>query len=146
MKVIYHSRSPKQVDYPAQQVPMEQLLAQSDIVSLHCPQTQETTGLMNAERLSLMKDSAILINTARGGLIDEPALAAALNTGKLFGAGLDVLSTEPPKPENPLLTARNCRLTPHVAWATLEARARLIQILEENVRAFIAGNPINVVN
>jgi glycerate dehydrogenase len=127
-------------------VGLEELFRRSDVISLHCPLTPETTGLVNAERLRLMKPSAFLINTGRGPLVDERALADALNSGRIAGAGLDVLSSEPPPADHPLLTARNCCITPHIAWATRAARQRLLNIAVENVRAFLAGTPQNVVN
>jgi glycerate dehydrogenase len=126
-------------------VDLETLFRQSDVVSLHCPLTSETKHLINAQRLSWMKPSAFLLNTSRGQLVDENALAAALNSGKLAGAGLDVLSEEPPPANNLLLTARNCVITPHLAWATKAARSRLMQAAVENVRAFLRGKPQNVV-
>lgn len=125
---------------------LDELFARSDVVSLHCPLTPETAGLVNAERLRLMKPSAFLINTSRGGLIDERALADALNEGRIAGAGLDVLSVEPPPPDNPLLRARNCVITPHNAWATQAARRRLMQTAVDNLQAFAAGVRRNVVN
>jgi len=121
------------------------LFAASDVVSLHCPLTPATQGIIHRETLSFFKPTAYLINTARGPLIDEPALAEALNSGKLAGAGLDVLSVEPPLPDNPLLTARNCLITPHVAWASVAARRRLMQVAVENVRAFLKHRLQNVV-
>lgn len=127
-------------------VPLEELFRTSDVVSLHCPLTPETDRLVNAELLALMKATAFLINTSRGPLIDEPALAGALNAGRLAGAALDVLSVEPPPADNPLLSARNCLITPHIAWATSAARARLLRVAVDNVRAFLAGRPVNVVN
>jgi glycerate dehydrogenase len=129
-----------------ERVDMETLFRQSDVVSLHCPLMPETKHLINAERLSRMKPSAFLLNTSRGQLVDENALAAALNSGKLAGAGLDVLSEEPPPAGNPLLSARNCIITPHLAWATKAARSRLMQVAVENVRAFLGGKPQNVVD
>jgi glycerate dehydrogenase len=126
-------------------VDLETLFRTSDVVSLHCPLTPETAGLVSRERLALMKNSALLINTARGGLLDEAALAEALNTGILAGAGLDVLSTEPPPADNPLLSAKNCFVTPHIAWAARAARQRLLNCAVENVAAFLAGKPQNVV-
>lgn len=126
-------------------VGLEELFRQSDVVSLHCPLTPATHKLINAERLALMKPSAFLINTGRGPLVDEAALAEALNAGRLAGAGLDVLSTEPPPADNPLLKAKNCHITPHIAWATHAARGRLLDIAVANVRAFLAGKPQNVV-
>ena len=127
-------------------VGLETLLRQSDVVTLHCPLTPETHHLINAERLAWMKPSAFLLNASRGQLVDEEALAEALNNGKIAGAGLDVLSKEPPSADNPLLKARNCIITPHLAWATRAARARLMKIAAQNVRAFLNGRPENVVN
>lgn len=126
--------------------PMEALFSESDVLSLHCPLTDRTDKLVNAQRLSLMKPSAILINTGRGGLIDEPALAEALHAGRLFAAGLDVLSTEPPAAGNPLLSAPNCYITPHYAWATLAARKRLMAVAVANLKAFLEGTPQNCVS
>ena len=125
---------------------LQTLFRESDVVSLHCPLTEETRGLVNRDLLGCMKPGAFLINTSRGPLVVEADLAAALNEGVIGGAGLDVLGTEPPAPDNPLLNARNCYITPHIAWATLAARRRLIQTACENVRAFLAGQPIHVVN
>jgi glycerate dehydrogenase len=125
---------------------LESLLRESDVVSLHCPLTPDTKQLINATTLAWMKPSAFLINTGRGALVDEAALADALRQGRLAGAGLDVLSTEPPSRDNPLLGAPNCIVTPHLAWATHAARRRLLGIAVENVRAWIAGKPQNVVN
>ena len=130
----------------AQMVDIETLFRQSDIVSLHCPLTPETKGLINSQRLSWMKPTAFLLNTSRGPLIEEQALADALNSGRLAGAGLDVLSVEPPPATNPLLTAKNCLITPHQAWGTRSARARLMNIAVENARAFLNGKQQNVVN
>jgi glycerate dehydrogenase len=127
-------------------VDLDTLLAESDVVSLHCPLTPATTGLINAARLARMKPSAYLINTSRGPLIEEADLADALNADRLAGAGLDVLSLEPPHPDNPLLTAKNCLITPHIAWATLAARSRLLDVATNNVAAFVRGQPVNVVN
>jgi len=126
-------------------VELEQIFRRSDVLSLHCPLTPLTDKLVNAERLAWMKPSAFLLNTSRGGLIDETALALALNSGRLAGAGLDVLSKEPPPADHPLLSAKNCLVTPHFAWATYAARARLMKIAAENLRAFLAGAPQNVV-
>ncbi len=121
------------------------LLLESDVISLHCPLNEETKELMNIRTLSLMKPTAFLINTARGGLINEQDLADALNNKVIGGAGLDVLTQEPPSAINPLLTAKNCYITPHQAWASFEARQRLMDLAVENVKAFLAGNPINEV-
>ena len=126
--------------------PLDELLKRSDIVTLHCPLTPETKGIINRGRLRLMKPSALLVNCARGQLIVEQDLADALNEGRIAGAALDVLSEEPPSPDNPLLKAKNCIITPHVAWATLEARQRLMKIAVNNVRSFMEGKPVNVVN
>lgn len=127
-------------------VTLETLLRSSDVVSLHCPLTPDNHGFINAETLALMKRGAILINTSRGPLINEADLAAALESGQLAGAGLDVLSSEPPSPENPLLRARNCMVTPHIAWATRAARQRLLNTVVSNIQSFLAGKPHNVVN
>ncbi|WP_209977498.1 D-2-hydroxyacid dehydrogenase [Paenibacillus eucommiae] len=127
-------------------VPLEQLLAESDVVSLHCPLLPSTQGLINKERLSLMKPTAFLINTSRGPLVVEQDLADALAEGRIGGAGLDVLSVEPPNADNPLLGARNCIITPHMAWATKEARGRLLATAAANLRAYAAGSPVNIVN
>ncbi len=125
---------------------LDELARKSDIVTLHCPLTEKTEKIISADFLSKMKPTALLINTARGGAVDEQALADALNSGKIAGAGVDVLSTEPPKADNPLLSAKNCNITPHIAWAAYETRERLMQILKNNVKSFFDGNPINVVN
>ena len=115
-------------------------------MSLHCPLTPENKQFINAERLARMKPTAFLLNTSRGPLLDEAAVANALNSGKIAGAAVDVVSVEPPKADNPLLTAKNCLVTPHIAWATRAARARLMDVAVENIRAFIAGQARNVVN
>lgn len=122
--------------------PLDDVLASADVVSLHCPLTPSTRHLINAASIAKMKPSAILINTGRGPLVDEQAVADALNDGRLAAFGADVLSQEPPRGDNPLLSARNCFLTPHIAWATLEARTRLMSTATENVRQFIAGEPV----
>jgi glycerate dehydrogenase len=147
MKVLVHNRS-RPADLPAhfELVNLDALLSRSDVVSLHCPLTPENKQFINAERLGRMKPGAFLLNTSRGPLLDEEAVASALNSGKLAGAALDVLSVEPPGADNPLLTARNCLVTPHIAWATRAARARLMNIAVENIRSFLAGTPRNVVN
>jgi glycerate dehydrogenase len=126
-------------------VELDALLRESDVVSLNCRLTPETTGMVNAQFLSKMKRTAFLINTARGCLVDEVALADALNNGRIAGAGLDVLSAEPPSPDNPLLDAKNCIITPHHAWATKAARVRLLQVSAENIRAWLDRKPQNVV-
>ncbi len=122
---------------------LDELFANADVLSLHCPLNEATKNMVNARRLSLMKPSAVLINTGRGGLIDEHELALALNEGRLHAAALDVLSVEPPPSTNPLLSAKNCYITPHVAWATTEARARLMQIAAMNLAQFINGREIS---
>ena len=147
MKVAAYTSKPQE-ELPEGIIKMnlEELFHTSDVVSLHCPLTPTTHHLVNAERLALMKPTAILINTARGPIIDEQALADALNSAKIYAAGIDVLTEEPPHQGSPLFSARNCFVTPHIAWATLEARTRLLKICEENLRAFIEGNPQNVVS
>lgn len=125
---------------------IDELLAESDVVSLHCPLTPENKGIINAERLGRMKRSAFVLNTSRGPLIVDQDLADALNAGVIAGAGLDVLSVEPPVGGNPLFSAKNCIVTPHIAWATKEARSRLMDIAVNNVRAFLSGSPQNVVS
>ncbi len=127
-------------------VPLDELFRISDVLTLHCPLTPETEGLVNRTRLALMKPTALIINTSRGPVIDEQALTEALNAGSIAGAGLDVLSMEPPRPDNPLLSAPNCSITPHFAWASTAARARLLEEVATNLRAFLAGTPRNVVN
>lgn len=146
MKLLVTARHEKPVPEGARFVSLPELLAQSDVVSLHCPQTAENARMIDAGALAQMKDGAILLNTARGGLLDEQAVADALRSGKLLAAGMDVVSAEPIRADNPLLTAPNCFLTPHIAWAPLETRHRLQAISAENLRAFLAGKPQNVVN
>ena len=146
MRVIVHTRAPRHLDPPVEAVTLDELFRRSDVVSLHCPLTDATRGLVDGRRLALMKPTAFLINTSRGPLVDETALADALNAGRLAGAGLDVLATEPPRADNPLLTARNCHITPHLAWATKAARERLLATAIDNLRAFLVGQPRNVVN
>ncbi len=147
MKVLASKRSWKETP-PAgiTAASVDEILRQADVISLHCPLTDDTKHLINAQSIELMKKAAFLINTGRGPLIDEAALAAALNANRIAGAGLDVLSAEPAKADNPLLTAKNCLITPHVAWASREARTRLITTCAANVRAFLVGMPVNVVN
>lgn len=144
MKVLAHTNHPAPFD-DVEFVTTDELLAESDFVTLHCPLTPQTEGMVNAEFISKMKSSAVLINTSRGQVIDEQALADALNSGRLAGAGLDVLSAEPPKADNPLLGARNCLITPHIAWAGYETRARLMDICRHNVEAYLSGSPINCI-
>jgi glycerate dehydrogenase len=147
MKILTHSRSQaRQSASNVTFVDLQTLFRHCDVVSLHCPLTPETKQLVNAERLSWMKPSAFLLNTSRGPLIDELALADALDAGKIAGAGLDVLSIEPPPDDNPLLRAKNCLVTPHIAWATRAARSRLMQIAVANIRVFLDRRLQNVVN
>ncbi len=143
MDVVYCTRTPKD-GYNT--VDLDTLLSTSDFISLNCPLTKQTEKLINENTLSKMKKTAYLINTSRGGVIDEPALARALSGGTIAGAGLDVMTVEPMRADNVLLTAPNCIITPHVAWASIEARTRLIKKVAENVNAFIDGKPINKVN
>ena len=142
--VVYTSKSslPERMEKATD---LDSLFAGCDVVSLHCPLTDTTRHMVDARRLRLMKRSAILINTGRGPLVDEEALALALDDETIYAAGLDVLASEPPRKDNPLLTARNCFITPHIAWATFEARQRLMAIAADNLRAFIAGKPQNLV-
>lgn len=145
MRVIYFDVTPQPaVPVEVVAVDLDTLFRESDVVSLHCPLTQDNEGLVNQQRLEIMKPTAFLINTSRGPLIDEPSLADALNRGRIAGAGLDVLCEEPPRLDNPLLRAKNCTITPHIAWATRAARQRLMDIAVSNVQAFIQGNPQNV--
>lgn len=147
MKVIaYDVMFKESPDPDVPLVDLDTLFCQSDVVSLHCPLTPETTGLVNAAHLAQMKSSAFLINTSRGPIIVPQDLADALNTGRIAGAGLDVLTAEPPPADNPLLTARNCYVTPHISWATSAARERLMQMTINNIKAFLAGTPHNIVN
>jgi len=145
MTVIVNDTRPV-VDDSVEFLPLDELFATSDIVSLHCPLTPETAGFVDAHRLGLMKSGALLINTSRGPLVNERDLADALTSGRIAGAGLDVLVKEPPDVDNPLTGAPNCVITPHIAWATLSARKRLMDTATANVRAFLDGAPVNVVN
>ena len=145
MTVLGHTRRPRDIGVPVEWLSVDELFAQADVVSLHCPLTPETQGLVDDARLASMKSTALLINTGRGPLIDEAALAAALRDGRLAGAGLDVLSTEPPAADNPLLMAPNCVITPHNAWQTAESKQRLMDAVVENLAAWARGEPVNVV-
>lgn len=148
MKIIANSRTKTDQSQRAhfRWTPLEELLEQSDVVSLHCPLTPETTGLINRENLQRMKSSAFLLNTSRGPLVNDQDLADALNRDVIAGAGIDVLSKEPPPPDNPLFSAKNCIITPHIAWATKEARIRLMDIVSNNAKAYVNGAPVNVVS
>lgn len=146
MRVLVHSRTQRALPAGCTWCSFETLFETADVVSLHCPLTDETRGIVGASVLARMKPTALLINTARGALVDENALADALNSGRLAGAGLDVMAEEPPRPDHPLLTAKNCLITPHIAWASREARLRLIDAVAGNLRAFLAGQPVNVVS
>lgn len=145
MRVLVNNRSPIDAPHYASQVDLDALFRDSDVVSLHCPLTEETRGMVNGQRLRSMKPTALLINTSRGQLIDEAALADALRHRQIAGAGLDVLSSEPPSAEHPLLGIDNCVVTPHIAWATHSARSRLLDTVVDNVAAYLAGDPQNVV-
>ena len=144
MKVgVFTSKAQSELPEGVKKMSLEEIFKNCDVVSLHCPLTPSTQEMVNAERLNLMKPNAILINTGRGPLINEQDLADALNEGKILAACLDVLSTEPPLSTNPLLSARNCFITPHIAWATKEARIRLMKIAVNNLNEFMKGNIIN---
>lgn len=145
MKVIAYRKHPVPVD-DIEMVPLERIFEESDVISLHCPLTDETREIIRKESLSVMKSNAIILNTGRGPLINEADLAEALQNGVIAGAGLDVLSVEPPRPDNPLLKAPHCVITPHVAWATFEARQRLLQMVADNLESFQKGEPRNVVS
>lgn len=146
MQVLAHNRSAIAAAHGVRAVDVETVFRESDVVSLHCPLTAETTRLVNTERLALMKRTALLINTSRGQLVDEAALADALNNDSLAGAGLDVMEFEPPSDNNPLYRAKNCYITPHIAWATRASRQRLLDAAIDNVADFLHGEPRNVVN
>lgn len=147
MNVLAYSRSRKpEAAKVGEYVDLETLLSKSDVVTLHCPLFPETTKLINASTISKMKDGAILLNTSRGAVIDEAAVAHALISGKLRGAAVDVVSEEPMKRNNPLLNAPNCIITPHMAWAPIETRQRILDITVENIKGYLAGIPVNVVN
>ena len=144
--IFYDTTKPSSTPEGCQLTGLDDIFRTSDIISLHCPLTSDTKKIINRERLESMKKTAFLINTSRGPLVDEQALADALNNETIAGAALDVLSEEPPRENNPLVTARNCYITPHIAWATLAARKRLLRVAVDNVASFLAGKPHNVVN
>lgn len=144
MRVLVHGRRPIP-DTDVEQVPLVELLRRADVVTLHCPLNADSEGMMDAAAFAKMKEGAIFVNTARGGLVDEHALRAALDSGHLLGAGVDVLQTEPMTADCPLYGAPRCIITPHIAWAGLETRRRLMGVVADNIRHFIAGEPINVV-
>ena len=146
MQIIFWNHRPKESPDWAEQVSLDELYQQADIISLHVPQTNETQHMIDQSAITKMKDGVILINTARGGLLEESAVAAALNTGKIYAAGVDVVAEEPMNSENPLLTAKNCFITPHITWAATETRARLMTIAADNLVQFLNGKPKNVVN
>ena len=147
MKVLAYNRSRcAEGEAVAEYVDLDTLLAKSDIITLHCPMTEQTAGIINQQTIAKMKDGVILLNTARGGLVNEQDVADALATGKMRYFAADVVSSEPIVPTNPLLSAPNCILTPHMAWTPVEARQRIIDITNSNIRAYLKGEPINVVN
>jgi len=144
--IAYDIDAPTDMPPRCRFVELDEVFRQSDVISLHCPLTSENKSLVNEQRLAMVKQGAFLINTSRGPLIDELALAQALDDGRIAGAGLDVLTSEPPEKDNPLLLAKNCFITPHISWATRAARQRLLKVAVGNVAAFLAGKPQNVVN
>lgn len=147
MEVLAYNRSRcSEGEQIGEYVDLDTLLANADILSLHCPLTEQTSGIINRDTLSQMKEGAILLNTARGGLLNEEDVAHALRTGKLRAAAVDVVSQEPISPDNPLLTAPNCIITPHMAWAPIQARQRILDCTVASIRGFLAGKPINTVN
>lgn len=146
MKILFNNRSKKDTEIEAKQVDLDSLLQQSDFVSINCPLTNDNKGFINSSTIEKMKRGAFLINTGRGPLINENDLADALNKERIAGAGLDVLAVEPAQKTNPLQNAKNCYITPHIAWATFEARTRLMNIATQNLEAFINKTPINVVS
>ncbi len=145
MNILVYSKHEKKLEDGERQVSLEELFLKSDVISLHCALNDETRELVNERLLSLVKPTALLINTARGGLIDEKALADALNSGKIGGAGLDVLAKEPPEKDCPLFTAKNVVLTPHIGWSSRDARMRLVKCVADNLSAWLDKKPINVV-
>ena len=145
MRVLAWSRTPQTPEDGCRLVCREELFRESDVISLHCPLTEETRGLICRETIGQMKDGVILLNNARGPLVVEEDLREALDCGKVYAAGVDVVSTEPIRPDNPLLGAKNCIITPHISWASREARQRLMDMAVENLRSFLAGHPVHVV-
>lgn len=145
MDVVAYTSKRGDLPYGIRSVSLDELFATSDVVSLHCPLTDDTRHLVNAQRLNGMKPSAIIINTGRGPLVDDAELAEALNNGVIAAYAADVLTVEPAQKDNPLIAAKNCFLTPHIAWASVEARQRLMSICVENIKAFLDGKPVNVV-
>ncbi len=145
MTVLVNSRTEKSTDIPVSFVSREQLFKESDFLALACALTPETEKVVIADTLSSMKPTAFVVNTGRGPLIDELALSEALKNGVIAGAGIDVLTQEPPKDGSPLIGTKNCSITPHIAWATVEARTRLLGVTEKNIELFISGNPQNIV-
>lgn len=147
MKVLAYDAYPNDAGRAlAEYVPLDDIFEKSDVIALHCPLFAETEGIINKETLAKMKDGVIILNNSRGQLIVEQDLADALNSGKVYAAGLDVVSSEPISGDNPLLTARNCIITPHISWAPTESRQRLMDIAVNNLRAYLEGAPVNVVN
>ncbi len=146
MNILVYSKSKKQFEKGEKAVRLEELFEKSDVISVNCALNEETKGMVNMELISKMQKHAVIVNTARGAIINEEDLAKALNSGMIAGAGLDVLSEEPPSKNHPLLTAKNCFITPHIAWSSRDARQRLIECVAENLEAFINGKPQNVVN
>ncbi len=147
MKVLAHDKfAGVRPDYAHEMVDLDAVISAADFLTLHCPALPDTINFINADKLALMKKSAFLINTSRGQLVVDTDLAAALNQGRIAGAALDTLQREPPEADNPLLTAQNCVITPHVSWATLDARKRITAVVAANIRSLIAGKPENVVN
>ena len=145
MQILAYDTIKKETDV-AEYVELEELFQRSDVIVLHCPLFENNKEMINRESISKMKDGVIIINDSRGGLIREQDLADALNSGKVFGAAVDVVSTEPIRGDNPLLTAKNCLITPHIAWASKESRERLMSIAVENAQAYINGQPIHTVH
>ncbi|MDR1204089.1 MAG: D-2-hydroxyacid dehydrogenase [Peptococcaceae bacterium] len=147
MRVLAHDNAPNDAGRAiAEYVSLDELLAASDVIALHCPLFPETTGIINTKTIAKMKDGVIILNNSRGPLVAEQDLADALNSGKVYAAAVDVVSTEPIKGDNPLLHAKNCIITPHISWAPKESRQRIMDCAAENLRAWIAGEPVNIVN